>query len=318
MKISIVTPSFNQGQFLESTILSVLDQEYPDLEYIIMDGGSTDGSLDIIKKYADRLSCWVSEPDEGQSHAINKGWSMATGDVLAWINADDVYRPGAFSCVAKAFEDNPDAVMVVGSGSSYDSALSRQLLYKPPELDPGRMIETCGAGPIQPAVFMRREVFEEAGPLRQDLHYILDWEYWIRIGLRYPSDRFAMIDTMLAINREWPRTKTNTGAAGICKEHRQVLDRLFIRYRSDAGIQSLKQAAYRSSYRKEAELARMDGNRIQALRCIMRAMMIGPLCHNPARELAIVLYVLMGKPLSERTRTVLAPLRAHLNRYLGY
>ena len=123
MKISIVTPSFNQGQFLESTILSVLDQDYPDLEYIIIDGGSTDNSLEVIRKYTDRISYWVSEPDEGQSHAINKGWSMATGDIIAWINADDVYCPGAFSLVAKAFENNPDAVMVIGSGSSYDITL---------------------------------------------------------------------------------------------------------------------------------------------------------------------------------------------------
>ncbi len=318
MKISIVTPSFNQGQFLESTILSVLDQEYPDLEYIIIDGGSTDSSLDVIRKYTDRLSYWVSEPDEGQSHAINKGWSMATGDIVAWINADDVYCPGAFSCVANAFENNPDAVMVIGSGASYDITLSRQLLHKPPELDPRRMIETCGGGPIQPAVFMKKKVFEEAGPLRQDLHYILDWEYWIRAGLYYPPDRIAMIDTTLAINREWPRTKTNTGAAGICKEHRQVFDSLFTRYRPDAGIQSLKQAAYRSSYRKEADLARMDGNRIQALRCIMKAMMIGPLCHNPARELAILSYIVMGRTLSGRMRKALAPLRASLSRHVGY
>lgn len=318
MKISIVTPSFNQGQFLESAILSVLGQDYPDLEYIVIDGGSTDSSLDVIRKYADRLSCWASEPDEGQSHAINKGWSMATGDIVAWINADDIYCPGAFSRVANAFEDNPDAVMVIGSGSSYDITLSRQLLHKPPELDPRRMIETCGGGPIQPAVFLRKKVFEEVGPLRQDLHYILDWEYWIRVGLYYPPDRIAMIDSTLAINREWPRTKTNTGAASICREHRQVLDMLFATHRSDAGIQSVKQAAYRSSYRKEAELARADGETIQALRHALKALAIGPFSHNPARELVIILYVILGRNLSGKIREVLAPVRDKLNRITGY
>src|SRR5881394_195745 len=106
-KISIVTPSFNQGQFLEETILSVLDQNYPDLEYVVIDGGSTDGSADIIRRYASRLSSWCSERDEGQSHAIAKGFARCSGEILGWLNSDDVLLPGALAEVAAYFEAHP-------------------------------------------------------------------------------------------------------------------------------------------------------------------------------------------------------------------
>jgi glycosyltransferase involved in cell wall biosynthesis len=113
-KISIVTPSFNQGTFLEKTIQSVLSQDYSNLEYIIIDGGSTDNSVEIIKKYAERLSYWVSKPDAGQSDAINKGFRKASGDICAWINSDDVYYPGVLTMIAASFEEHPSVDLLYG------------------------------------------------------------------------------------------------------------------------------------------------------------------------------------------------------------
>src|SRR3989442_14278812 len=119
-KISVVTPSYNQGSYLEKTILSVLNQEYPNIEYIVIDGGSTDNSLDIIKKYEKYLKYWVSEQDRGQSHAINKGLSHATGDLLAWLNSDDYYMPRALRTFATMAITNPEASAFVGTGRVID------------------------------------------------------------------------------------------------------------------------------------------------------------------------------------------------------
>src|SRR5882672_3579012 len=132
--ISIVTPSYNQGSYLEKTILSVLDQEYPNIEYIVIDGGSTDNSVDIIKKYEKHLKYWVSEQDRGQSNAINKGFSHATGDLLAWLNSDDYYMPGALWTLATMAMANPEASAFVGTGRVVDE--TGNILYdkEPPQL----------------------------------------------------------------------------------------------------------------------------------------------------------------------------------------
>ena len=122
-KISIVTPSFNQAQFLEETILSVINQNYPNLEYIIIDGGSTDGSVDIIKKYEKHLTYWVSEPDNGHGHALNKGFSTTTGEIMAWINSDDKYYPSTFATVAEIFNKFSDINWIHGKNSRIDKSV---------------------------------------------------------------------------------------------------------------------------------------------------------------------------------------------------
>jgi glycosyltransferase involved in cell wall biosynthesis len=135
-KISIITPSFNQVEFLERTIRSVIDQDYPNIEYIVIDGGSTDGSVDLIKKYEHRLAYWVSEMDRGQAHAINKGLERATGDWVAWQNSDDTYYPGAFSQLIKAAQDNCNAKLIIGNMNliDRDDVFLRDLKVRPPNL----------------------------------------------------------------------------------------------------------------------------------------------------------------------------------------
>jgi glycosyltransferase involved in cell wall biosynthesis len=180
-RISIVTPSLNQAAHIERTIRSVLDQNYPELEYIVVDGGSTDGSLEIIKRYANRLARWVSEPDAGQANAINKGIAWATGEVVAYINSDDYYLPGAFAAAGAAIADG--ARWCAGRCRyEHDDGRVETVLHPARPLPRRTMIRESWYIP-QASSFWRRDVFEEIGPLREDLHYVLDLEFGLRCVL---------------------------------------------------------------------------------------------------------------------------------------
>ena len=187
-KISIVTPSFNQGPFIEETIRSVLLQGYPDIEYIIMDGGSTDGSLEIIKKYEKWLSHWHSGPDKGQSNAINRGFEIAKGDIFAWLNSDDHYCPDALKRVAIASRDLRNTSAVVGSCRQIDHVYKRTSIILPRSLSREALIPWYfGENQIaQPSCFMAAWAVKKAGPIREDLHYVFDYEYWLRLVVLAP------------------------------------------------------------------------------------------------------------------------------------
>ncbi|MGE5378882.1 MAG: glycosyltransferase family 2 protein, partial [Bacteroidota bacterium] len=178
--VSVVTPSYNQAAFLETTIRSVLDQDYPSVEYFVMDGGSTDASVDVIRKYGQQLSGWVSERDRGQGDAINKGLARAKGEILAWLNSDDYYLPNAISAAVKAFEQNPDAALVYGDMLAVDQngQTLNVLRYEQYSLDDLLCFQIIG----QPAVFFRREAYEQAGGLDVTYHYMLDHLLWIRMA----------------------------------------------------------------------------------------------------------------------------------------
>jgi len=181
-RITVVTPSYNQGRFLEQTITSVLDQDYPNLEYIIMDGGSDDTSISIIRKYADRLSHWESGKDQGQAHAINKGFARATGDILCWINSDDWYLPGAFYSAAIEFRQQ-DVNFVYGgcllrrekSAHDYFVRMPQALHKVSTDLRVFDFID-------QPSSFWSRRVWEAVGPLDESLRYAFDWDFFIRVS----------------------------------------------------------------------------------------------------------------------------------------
>jgi glycosyltransferase involved in cell wall biosynthesis len=183
-RVTIVTPSYNQAAFLEQTIQSVLDQGYPDLEYMIVDGGSTDGSVEIIRKYADRLTWWVSEKDHGQAEAINKGFSRASGELVGWLNSDDVYQPGSIQAAVNAFRANPQAGLVYGDVLSVDAAnhalnLMKFAQYSLEDLMSFTIIS-------QPGVMMRRAVLEKSGTLDIQFHYMLDHHLWLRMARLAP------------------------------------------------------------------------------------------------------------------------------------
>ncbi|MDR3574574.1 MAG: glycosyltransferase family 2 protein [Anaerolineaceae bacterium] len=182
--VSIVTPSYNQAAFLEQTISSVLQQDYPNLEYIIVDGASTDGSQEIIKKYVDRLAWWVSEPDHGQAEAINKGMSHAKGEFAAWLNSDDYYLPGAVTAAVSALSSSPQAGLVYGDvlAVSADGQKINTLRYKEWHLIDLMCFNIIG----QPAVFFRKDLFEKAGRLDTHYHCMLDHQLWLRMARLAP------------------------------------------------------------------------------------------------------------------------------------
>lgn len=206
--ISVVTPSFNQARFLEETILSVLNQDYPRIEYMIIDGGSTDGSVDIIRKYEDRLTYWVSEPDRGQSHAINKGMLRTTGEILAYINSDDYYLPGAFAAVAKEYMREPFD-WLAGACRVVDEVGCTKAVWKykgKSLVDLLDFRKQHKSWLTQPEVFWTRKVVQKIGLFQESLQYCMDYEYEVRTM----SAGFALrsVDQELACFRLHSQQKT--------------------------------------------------------------------------------------------------------------
>jgi|AGTN01.1.fsa_nt_gi Glycosyltransferases involved in cell wall biogenesis len=203
-KVSIVTPSFNQAQFIEKTILSVIGQDYPNIEYIVIDGGSTDGSQEIIRKYEDKITYWVSERDNGQSDAINKGFRKCTGEIVAWINSDDLYADdGAVSRIVRFFSEHHDVDMVHGDVDFIDE--NGKILYniKSRDFTLQELLETNRVS--QPATFWKRKIFEEVGYLNEARHYIMDYDFWVRVALKY---NIRHIDATIARFRLHGQSKT--------------------------------------------------------------------------------------------------------------
>ena len=249
--VSIVTPSYNQAQFLEATIQSVIGQDYPHVEYIVIDGGSTDGSVDILRKYADRLAYWVSEPDRGQSDAINKGFGRARGELLAWLNSDDVYLPGCVSAAVAFMLDHPEVGMAYGDVEVVDAQGRTILRPRWDEYDWMRLLTHRIAIP-QPAAFFRRAVTDRVGRLRADLHYAMDLEFWLRIGRRYPIRR---IDQTLAQFRLHAVSKSMKTADRWGAEFITILDEVFAETTLPAELARVKARAYGGAYLHAADSA---------------------------------------------------------------
>ncbi len=207
LKVSIVTPCFNSAQTIEATIQSVLGQAYSEIEYIVMDGGSIDGTVEIARRYETRLRL-ISEPDRGQSDAINKGWKMATGDIVAYLNADDRYFPDTIQNAVDYFNSHAEAMWLYGSARSVDSS-GQRFPYRnfPREWNYERLLQV-GCYITQPSVFLRHQVIEEFGPIDESLHYTMDYEYWLRIGRKYPGH---FVPSVLGEVVRSADTKTETG-----------------------------------------------------------------------------------------------------------
>ncbi|GAT62866.1 glycosyltransferase family 2 protein [Paludibacter jiangxiensis] len=218
-KISVITPSYNQGQFLEQTILSVLGQNYPNLEYIIIDGGSNDDSVEIIEKYSDHLSFWISEKDNGQAHAINKGFAKATGDILCWLNSDDMYMPNVLSYVASRLDIAKKQILsgnCIHFNETAEGVVTQgyDVQRYATEID---LINNDFI--IQPSSFWTRRTWESVGVLNEQFHFVFDWEWFLRA--QQSTVRFIFENKPFSIYREHDAHKT---AVGGDKRKKEIVD----------------------------------------------------------------------------------------------
>lgn len=217
-KISIVTASYNQGQYIEDTIQSVVGQGYPNLEYIIIDGGSTDNSVEIIKKYQDQITYWVSEPDNGQSDAINKGLRRATGDIVAWLNSDDIFIEGSLQAMGEAFANNTDVDIVYGDVVNFlPDGTKRKVENHFEPLDFMTRVSIH-----QPGVFWKKQLNEQHGYLDESFFYLMDYELWMRIFWNAKSLR---IEKEICLFREHDNAKTSDNPQGLYDDYRRVISR---------------------------------------------------------------------------------------------
>jgi glycosyltransferase involved in cell wall biosynthesis len=235
-KISIVTPSFNQSNFLEQTILSVISQNYPNLEYIIIDGGSTDRTIDIIKKYENYIQYWVSEPDNGQSDALNKGLDKCTGVVFNWINSDDYLEPGALHKVAQAFIDNPKALQICGYTRLFENGTDTTLLNHRCELFQNLEKSIVNQRINQQGTFYNLRAIKALGKINNSLHYVMDLELWLKFLCFYGQDNIILIDDLLAHFRLHPNSKTVEFEERFRKESNGVYHHLLKQLQSPAAI----------------------------------------------------------------------------------
>ena len=269
--VSIITPSYNQAAYLEQTILSVLNQDYAPIEYIVVDGASKDASVEIIKKYADRLAYWVSEKDGGQAEAINKGFARATGEIIAWLNSDDYYLEGAVSAAVKIFEANPDVVLVYGNMLAVDEhgKTFNTLTYKQLTLEDLLCFQIIG----QPAVFMRRSALQKTNSLDATFHFLLDHFLWIQLA---QHGRILHANQTWAAARYHAEAKNRSKAAEFGHEAFRILDAVAQDKRLAPVLATVTRRARASAHRVDARYLLDGGQPTAALSAWMCALFIHP------------------------------------------
>lgn len=232
--VSIVTPSYNQAAFISETIDSVLQQDYSPIEYAVYDGGSTDGTVEILKGYGNRLT-WISEPDTGQANAINKGWKKARGSILAYLNSDDTYAlPNAVTHAVEYFRRHPEVGIVYG-GSAYTDSASNQIgTYRAYPFEYDQVFSRCENPIPQPSAFIRREVIDTIGYFDETLQCAIDLDYWLRAGLDYP---LAYLPQVLSTFRLHPHSKSVAATAKTATDVLQIYRRLFANPALPASLQ---------------------------------------------------------------------------------
>lgn len=217
--ISIVVPSLNQGNFIEQTLASILGQQYTNLELIVIDGGSTDQTLEVLSRYEKFIHYWVSEPDNGQAHAINKGFRQANGSILAWLNSDDMYLPCTLSTVAQILGDSQEPKLIYGGCLYFFEQKTKAFNFFAPTFDAEQL--TYEDYIAQSSTFWSRSLWEQVGELNETYHYVLDWDWFIRAA---QICSFIPLDRCLSIYRSHDDHKTGTGGLKRAQEIVQIVE----------------------------------------------------------------------------------------------
>ena len=300
-RVSVVTPSFEQAEFLEATLRSVLGQGYPNLEYIVVDGGSTDGSPDLIRRYEPWLAYWVTEPDRGQSEALNKGFRRATGDIFAWLNSDDLYLPAAILRAVQALQANPEAGIVCGGYRQIDRA--GRLVADVPAVTTLSLADLLRFHLPQPSMFFRREVWERAGPLDPALHYSMDWDLTLRAAASGVCIE-AIPGPPIAAIRVWEGAKTSARFEAGLAEDLEILDRLQTRGGLRAvTVEAIDLARAHACLWSAYERYRRGHTKI-ARRTLRRALRLCPRVVVRWEFLGLYLRTLLGRRLSAALRAL--------------
>jgi len=295
--VSIVTPSYNQAEFLESTIRSVFGQDYPAIEYIVVDGGSTDGSQAIIQQYSSRLAWWVTEPDRGQADAIRKGFNKTSGEILAWLNSDDLYLPGAVRQAVAALQAEPAVGLVYGDAITIDGdgkPLKRLAFpnWQAQDLIGFRII-------CQPAVFMRRGVYENSGGIDLDYHFMLDHHLWVRMASRAPIKH---IPETWAAARYHGLAKNVAQATGFGRETLHMLTWIQSQPETRPLFEGNRRKVLAGAYRLNARYLLEGGLPVEALKSYGKAFLAQPgyTLHHWHRIAYAIAWSIGGKRLADR------------------
>ncbi len=270
-RVTIITPSYNQAAFLEQTIQSVLDQEYDNLEYFVVDGGSNDGSQNIIKKYESHITWWVSEKDMGQAEAINKGFERASGDIIAWLNSDDLYQPGAILAAVQTIEQHPEACMVYGDVLSIDENGDPFNLMTYDQWDVKDLMSFRIIG--QPAVFMRRTALEQAGHLDLSYRFLLDHHLWLRMA---QQGKMVYVPETWASARMHAKAKNVALARGFGQEAYQLASWMPYQPGLNALYKKNRRRVWAGANRMNARYLLDGGEPWKALRAYFRSFMQYP------------------------------------------
>jgi glycosyltransferase involved in cell wall biosynthesis len=296
--VSIVTPSYNQASFLEETMRSVLEQDYPRIEYIVVDDGSTDGSVEIIRRYADRLAWWARQENAGQVAALNRGFERSTGEYMGYLNSDDTLLPGAVSRMVEELERDRDLWLVYGD-ALYTDERSRRTGYLPSrEFDVAEMVRRADNHVVQPSTLWRREGWERFGPLSEDGWYFFDFEFF----LRFPPERVRRIPEPLSTYRIHSEAKsTGAAAARLARDHERLAETFFAADRLPEGARRVAREGRSSAYLLGAEFAYEGLDLRLARRLVLRGLRLYPRNASP-RWLSLAAKTLLPRSAVRRLR----------------